>query len=83
MTQRMHRPILVLIASLFLCSAAKASEQGVNVMRNWKQMDICSQKAQAAFPDFTPEANAKRDAQLQACLNGQNLPPRAPLSSPK
>ena len=34
------------------------------------------QQAQIAFPDFTPEANAKREARLKDCLAAQNLPPR-------
>ena len=33
-------------------------------------------QAQTAFPDFTVEANAKRDAKLKECLAGKNLPPR-------
>lgn len=61
-------------------AAATATQQGDIVAKQWKAMDLCAKKAHDAFPDFTPEANAKRDAQLQACLEGQNLPPRAPLA---
>ena len=39
-------------------------------------MDKCAVQAQRAFPDFTAESNAKRDAKLKECLAGQNLPPR-------
>jgi hypothetical protein len=39
-------------------------------------MDKCSIQAQQAFPDFTAESNAKRDAKLKECLAGQSLPPR-------
>ena len=45
-------------------------------MQRWKAMDNCSIAAQRAFPDFTAESNAKRDAKLKVCLAGQNLPPR-------
>jgi hypothetical protein len=57
-------------------AAALASQQGVAVAQKWKMMDKCTQQAQAAFPDFTPEASDKRDAKLKECLAGQNLPPR-------
>lgn len=63
-------------------SAASASQQGVIATKKWKAMDTCASQAQAAFPDFTPEANAKRDARLKECLAGQALPPREPLSPP-
>jgi hypothetical protein len=41
-------------------------------------MDTCTRQAQTAFPDFTAESNAKRDAKLKECLAGRNLPPREP-----
>lgn len=56
---------------------AIASQQGVIAMKNWKSMDLCAKQAQAAFPDFTAEANAKRDEKMKDCLEGKNLPPRA------
>ena len=55
---------------------AAASQQGVIAMKNWQGMDLCAKQAQAAFPDFTAEANAKRDQKLKECLEGKNLPPR-------
>ena len=39
-------------------------------------MDNCAEQAQTAYPDFSAESNAKRDAKLKECLEGQNLPPR-------
>jgi hypothetical protein len=39
-------------------------------------MDFCAIEAQRAFPDFTAEANARRDAALKDCLARKNLPPR-------
>jgi hypothetical protein len=56
---------------------AIASQQGVVAIQKWKGMDLCAKQAQAAFPDFTAEANAKRDEKMRECLEGQNLPPRA------
>jgi hypothetical protein len=73
---------LAVVVLLALAGAALASEtqQGVIVIRKWAAMDRCAKQAQAAFPDFTPESNAKRDAKLQACLESQNLPLREPLA---
>jgi hypothetical protein len=61
-------------------AASLASQQGVVVMKNWKTMDLCAKEAQTAFPDFTAESHAKRDAKLKECLAGKNLPPREPLA---
>ena len=76
--------IITLVAVAFAVALAtppdllQASQQGVQVIKNWKTSDKCAQQAQTAFPDFTPEANAKRDAKLKECLEGQRLAPRAP-----
>jgi hypothetical protein len=73
----------VLLAALFLPAAAHAfSLQGGNAMVRWKAMDICAVEAQRAFPDFTAESNAKRDAKLKECLASRNLPPRGTPSDP-
>jgi hypothetical protein len=64
-----------------LAPAARASQQAIVAARNWKEMDLCAKQAQAAFPDFTPTANAKRDASLKECLERKNLPPRGAPSS--
>jgi len=61
---------------------AHASQQGQSALKNWKQMDKCSRQAQVAYPDFSAESNAKRDAKLKECLNAGNLPPRQPASQP-
>ncbi|HEX3536511.1 MAG TPA: hypothetical protein VHU15_07070 [Stellaceae bacterium] len=71
--------IVFLAAALIAASAtAQATQQGIMTLSKWKAADLCAKKAQQAFPDFTPEANAKRDAQLKLCLEQQGLPPRAP-----
>ena len=79
----MIRVIFCWIAALALCAgAAEASQPGVTALARWKAMDVCAKQAQAAYPDFTPESNAKRDAQLNACLSANNLPPRQPQQQP-
>lgn len=74
----MPRFAAALVVLLLMTATAPASQQGVVVAQKWKASDKCTQQAQAAFPDFTPEGNAKRDAKLKECLAGQNLPPREP-----
>jgi hypothetical protein len=80
----MKRTILfvALALALFAGAAEAATQQGVAAVAKWKVMDLCAKLAQAAYPDFTAEANVKRDAQLNACLNANNLPPRQPQSQP-
>jgi hypothetical protein len=80
---RMNRFGLPLAVGLLLFTGtAEASQQGQNVIRAWNAADKCAKQAQAAYPDYSAEANAKREAQLKACLSGSNLPPRQPLSQP-
>jgi len=73
---------LPLAALLLLTGTAEASQQGQVAIGHWKAADKCAKQAQAAYPDYSAEANAKRDAALQNCLNGSNLAPRQPLSPP-
>jgi hypothetical protein len=74
---RMYRLVSALVlAALFASAAAQASNPGTQTMKNFKQMDQCAKEAQQAFPDFTTEAQAKRDAKLKECLASKNLPPR-------
>jgi hypothetical protein len=67
---------------LLLIGKAEASQQGQGVVGSWKGADKCAKEAQAAYPDYSAEANAKRDAALKDCLNVHNLAPRRPLSQP-
>jgi hypothetical protein len=75
-----RRAAAVLLASvlpaILPAGAHAVSLQGTVVVGKWKSMDKCEVEAQRAYPDFTAEANAKRDAKLKDCLAGQNLPPR-------
>ncbi len=76
----MIRLAIVLLLALVVPAAATQTQQGLIVVKRWAAMDNCAKQAQAAFPDFTAADNAKREARLQACLEGQNLPSRAPLA---
>jgi len=67
-----------LLILLFVPPLAWASQEGAKVVKNWRAMDVCAKKAQEAFPDRTADANAKREAQLKACLANGNYAPRAP-----
>ncbi|HZT87252.1 MAG TPA: hypothetical protein VFA12_04730 [Stellaceae bacterium] len=81
----MTRAVAFLALSLALCpsiAVASGTQQGKVVLQRWKNMDNCERQAQKAFPDFTAEANAKRDAAISACLSSGNLPPRQPVSPP-
>jgi hypothetical protein len=79
----MNRFVFALGAALVIgCASAQATQQGTQAIRNWKTMDTCARQAQAAFPNFDADSNAKRDAKLKACLNANNLPPREPSASP-
>ena len=76
----MRFALIAMIALLFAAVPAAASQQGALMMRNWKEADKCAKAAQTAFPDFTAEAIAKREAALKDCLAARNLPPRESLS---
>jgi hypothetical protein len=77
----MNRLAIVAAAALILTSLdAEATQQGQGTLANWKRMDACAKQAQAAFPDYNTESNAKRDAKLKECLNANGLPPRQPAA---
>jgi membrane protease subunit (stomatin/prohibitin family) len=78
----MNRLGFAAAALLLLFGTAEASQQGQTVVKSWQAADKCAKQAQAAFPDYSAEANAKRDAKLKECLNAGNLAPRQPLSGP-
>ena len=78
----MNRLGFLIAALLLFAGAAEASQQGQVVLNNWKAADKCAKQAQAAYPDYSAEANAKRDAKLKECLSGGNLAPRQPVSQP-
>ncbi len=69
-----------LLAFCLAAGQAAATQQGQQAIDQWKEMDACARKAQAAHPDYTAQSNAKRDAQLKKCLEAGSLPPRTPGS---
>jgi hypothetical protein len=80
----MKTPTILAIAALALLlpRAGTATQYGVQTMANWKASDKCAAAAHQQFPDYTPEANAKRDAATKACLAQGIRPPRDALSPP-
>ena len=77
----MNRVAILAAMALLLASIdAEATQQGQGALVNWKRMDVCAKQAQAAFPDYNAESNAKRDAKLKECLNVNGLPPRQPAA---
>jgi hypothetical protein len=79
----MKRLALPLAAALLFSSGiAQATQQARDVAVNWRTADKCAKRAQAAYPDYSAESNAKRDANLNECLRLYNLTPRQPLSQP-
>jgi hypothetical protein len=72
----------VFIALVTPITAIAYTQNGQQMMRNWATSDKCAAQAQKAFPDFTPESNAKRDAQMKNCLSGNIVPPRGDLEKP-
>jgi hypothetical protein len=73
---RMTRLAFALGLLALFASAGQASNPGTQTLKNFKVMDQCTKEAQQAFPDFTTEAQTKRDAKLKECLASKNLPPR-------
>jgi len=63
-------------------TARAFTQYGGQMMHTWGASDKCAAQAQKAFPDYTPESNAKRDAQMKNCLSGSILPPRGDLEKP-
>jgi hypothetical protein len=70
--------LIVLGLSAGVCGAAFAQVQ--NIETNWKNADQCAKDALSKFPDYTPEANAKREEFRRACLRSHSLPaPDTPI----
>jgi hypothetical protein len=67
--------------ALMLAGAVLALPRPAFADQNWKTNSIywnvrdkCTRQAQQAYPDYTPESNAKRDKMRKTCLLGNNLP---------
>lgn len=72
-------PHCLMLALVVAAGPAAASSEGLGIMKRWTAMDRCASEAQQAFPDYSADAYAKRDARLRDCLERNHLPPRAPL----
>jgi hypothetical protein len=68
--------------ALALPRPASADANWKNSQAVWSQMDKCTRAAQKAYPDYTRESNAKREATRQLCLRASNLPGEAIPPSP-
>lgn len=66
--------LLLTWAALVLPGPARADNYFKSNSATWRTMDRCTQQAQQAFPDYTPESNAKREEARQSCLRASNLP---------
>jgi hypothetical protein len=73
--------IAVFFVVLTMPIVAMATGQGITMMNNWKSSDRCAANAVKAFPDYTAESLAKRDARMKECLANGNLPPRGELDA--
>jgi hypothetical protein len=69
--------VAVFIAGVLLPASGHAQTlQGELSLKRWARSDKCAQQAQHSFPDYTAEAQAKRNLAYEQCIDSQNLPPR-------
>jgi hypothetical protein len=66
--------LLVLLAAALAAERAAADDKLRQSDVVWKAMDNCTRAAIKAYPDYTAEALAKREAQRRLCLRRGNLP---------
>ena len=66
--------LLALIAATLWAGRAAADDKLRQSDTAWKAMDNCTRAAIKAYPDYTAEALAKREAQRRLCLRRGNLP---------
>jgi hypothetical protein len=66
--------LLVLIVLALGAGRAVADDKLRQSGVAWKAMDNCSRAATKAYPDYTAEALAKREAERRLCLRRNNLP---------
>lgn len=69
------------VASLLpLSAAADVNQKNANAA--WRQADRCGHEAFVKYPDYTTEANAKREAARRACLREHRLPEPGNAAAP-
>jgi len=66
--------LLVAVAAATLGHGAAADEKLRQSGVVWKAVDNCTRAAAKAYPDYTAEALAKREAHRRLCLRRTNLP---------
>jgi hypothetical protein len=72
-----RRPALLLVVLLAAALGAGRAAADDKLRQSgvvWKAMDNCTRAAIKAYPDYTAEALAKREAQRRLCLRRGNLP---------
>jgi len=76
MGSTMARAVAIGLAAAIVSALvpARADQVQRSASAAWKQGDRCAQDAFKKFPDYTPEANAKREAARRACLRNHRLP---------
>lgn len=74
MRSKLDLAIPLTVALLWLPAAAVADQQWKSNSAIWKLRDTCTTQAQKAYPDYTPESNAKRQKAREDCLRASNLP---------
>ena len=65
---------LLALAAAILPHRALADEKLRQSGVIWKGIDNCTRAATKAYPDYTAEALAKREAHRRLCLRRSNLP---------
>jgi len=66
--------LMIAAAALALARPAFADQNFKTSSIYWSARDRCTRQAQQAYPDYTPESNAKREKMRKNCLLGNNLP---------
>jgi hypothetical protein len=66
--------LIVSAAALLLPLDAVADQDWKTNSAVWRQEDACTTRAQKAYPDYTPESNAKREKARLTCMRTGNLP---------
>jgi hypothetical protein len=66
--------IALLVAIAALPQNAAADDKWTQSKGVWRAVDNCTRAAIKAFPDYTPDSLAKREANRRQCLRRSNLP---------
>lgn len=82
--------LLALVFAHAECRAQTAADQLNQLTQSrsymthhaWQAEDKCNQNAWGQYPDYTKEANEKRERAFRLCQMSGHLPPRAPLVAP-